>query len=502
MIVIDDISKKFYNQVLFENFSYSITSFGLYAIYGENGSGKTTLLKILARKAQPSSGKVVISEKSCYVDSIYPIFSELTIYENLKIVCEDENRIKDGLIKFNIHVDLNKKAKTCSKGEKARIAILRAFLLNSYIILLDEPLANLDNQTAKLVYQNLKQLSLERIIIFTTNYEEDLKQCDAVLRINNKHITIDENTNLKIQPSLNQDIKTYYDKRIIYKLIWSKGTFIMFWIEILIFAITCIFAGLLGYDKKQILSTGYMYTEDNYKVVINEKMDEEFITEEQLYLLQNKFDSSIIWVDSNFFKLTNVLSKNSSLTDCFYYPTFQHAGIRMIIVNSSRFELKDNEIVLSDYLYAMFDHFKMIENERLSLNGLEYQIKEIYSTNYLDYFDFYISKVNNKDPLNYAINFYERNKDIYKCLSEYYSKIYISKSMAEVIKHESLKNYKIRGFEIKFLEELQSNEIILPKSLLDNYKIGDSYLVGTDIFSGSYQIKAIAQDEYFYLSES
>lgn len=498
MIKLENIGKKFNRRVLFANFTFIVKNPGLYAIYGDNGSGKTTLLKLLAGKEKPTNGTAEITGSICYVDSLYPVFSELTVYDNLKLICPDDTKIKDGIKKFDLRMNLTQKAKACSKGEKARIALLRAILMDSEIILLDEPLANLDMQTADLIYRNLKRLSADRIIFFTTNYEEDLKLCDCILKIEKQAINIrsfeDIKENREIPQKTAQTIS--YDRKILSRLAWSRGSAFMYWAEILIFCVICIFAGLVSYDKKAILSSQYSYTEMNYKIVINAEAEEdEVITAEQKAMIEQTFSPAVVWQDSSYFKLAAELDDSSSLADCFYYPTLSQGGIKTIVSASSRFELQDNEIAVSDYIYALFQQFSLLNQDTVRLNGIEYRIKEIYPTSYLHDYEAYTAKVNTSIAQRHAVSFYSKHEAIKKRLSEYYSKIYISEAMAEKLKLRSLEQIKINGFAVKYLNSLKENEIILPQGFAVNFKVNDSYWIADDVYGGVYKIVEITNED-------
>ena len=468
------------------------------AVSGLHNSGKTTLLKLLAGKEKPTNGTAEITGSICYVDSLYPVFSELTVYDNLKLICPDDTKIKDGIKKFDLRINLTQKAKACSKGEKARIALLRAILMDSEIILLDEPLANLDMQTADLIYRDLKRLSADRIIFFTTNYEEDLKLCDSILKIEKQAINVRSAEEIKENKEIPQKTAQTisYDRKILARLAWSRGSAFMYWVEILVFCVICIFAGLVSYDKKAILFSQYSYTEMNYKIVINAEAEEgEVITAEQKAMIEQTFSPAVVWQDSSYFRLAVELDDSSSLADCFYYPTLSQGGIKTVVSASPHFELQDNEIAVSDYIYALFQQFSLLNQDIVRLNGIEYRIKEIYPTSYLQDYEVYTAKVNTSIARRHAMSFYGKHEAIKKRLSEYYSKIYISEAMAEKLKLRSLEQIKINGFAVKYSDLLKENEIILPQGLAVNFKVNDSYWIADDVYGGVYKIVEITDED-------
>lgn len=68
-----------------------------------------------------------------------------------------------------------------SVGQAQRLAIARALLRQSHLLLLDEPTASLDAQSENLVLQALQQMSQQQTTLMITHRIEDLKQCDAIL---------------------------------------------------------------------------------------------------------------------------------------------------------------------------------------------------------------------------------------------------------------------------------------------------------------------------------
>lgn len=142
---------------------------GIVFIVGESGSGKSTLLRILAGIDKDYTGSVSTNESCYYVSSDYDLFNELTVLENLALTHASIARINKLTKKFNLAHLLNKKAKLLSNGEKQRIQLLKAILLNNRIILLDETVSALDHDNLLLVMNVLKRLSKNHLVIMVTH---------------------------------------------------------------------------------------------------------------------------------------------------------------------------------------------------------------------------------------------------------------------------------------------------------------------------------------------
>ena len=154
MIDLINISKNYKDKIVIKNFSYHFEKNGLYFLVGKSGCGKTTLLNIISGVIKPNCGIVKYSDiDSIYRDSYY-IFqdfnldSDLTVIDNIKFVIKlkkqeiNSNKINEVLSKIGILELANKKCSNISGGERQRVLISIALILNSKVLLLDEPTAS------------------------------------------------------------------------------------------------------------------------------------------------------------------------------------------------------------------------------------------------------------------------------------------------------------------------------------------------------------------------
>ncbi|MET1160884.1 MAG: ABC transporter ATP-binding protein [Thermoprotei archaeon] len=162
-LVLENISKEYYGKKALHNINVEIKKGELFAIAGPPGSGKTTLLKIIAGLLSPTTGRVILEGKDIthtppyergfsMVFEIPPIYPDRTGYENiafpLRIRKLPENEIKRRVEEvaelLGIKHILDRKPSTYSGGEYQRVALARALVTEPRILLLDEPLKNLD----------------------------------------------------------------------------------------------------------------------------------------------------------------------------------------------------------------------------------------------------------------------------------------------------------------------------------------------------------------------
>ena len=193
MITLIRINKSFDGKVIFENFSVGIESGDFVIIRGASGKGKSSLLNIIGLLEAPDSGEVlyngvvVKNEKTkliykrkdiSYVYQNYGLLENETILKNLTLplnVSKKEiTKLKSVMKKVGLQ-DLSLKTKiyTCSGGEQQRIAIARAILKESKLIIADEPTGNLDRDNSDNVINIFKALNKQGITIIMATHDSD-----------------------------------------------------------------------------------------------------------------------------------------------------------------------------------------------------------------------------------------------------------------------------------------------------------------------------------------
>lgn len=168
---------------------------GMVFLLGKSGSGKSTLLNLLGGLDSYNSGEIIIkgvsskdfkqshfdSYRNTYVGFIfqeYNILDEFTVGANIALAIELQNRkaTDEEINKILDEVDLqgygNRKPNELSGGQKQRVAIARALVKNPEIIMADEPSGALDSNTGKQIFDTLKKLSKEKLVIIVSHDRE------------------------------------------------------------------------------------------------------------------------------------------------------------------------------------------------------------------------------------------------------------------------------------------------------------------------------------------
>lgn len=195
MISIANLTKKYGNLTVYDNFNLDIEEEKVTCILGESGSGKTTLLNCIARLT-PYEGD--IAEVKCsYIFQTPRLIPNLTVFGNLKLVCGDEERINT-ILKW---VKLSDKSSSypikLSGGQAQRVSIARAFLYDGDMLLMDEPFSSLDLKLKYEMFALFKELKTEykKTALFVTHdVDEAAMLADRIIVINGGKIVADIKT--------------------------------------------------------------------------------------------------------------------------------------------------------------------------------------------------------------------------------------------------------------------------------------------------------------------
>ena len=187
--------------------SFEVEAGEYIAIMGRSGSGKSTLLHQLGLIDTPTSGKIYIGDDDVlqfsehrktlyrlqflgYVFQEYALLSELTALENIYLPAlalgvdpAYKKRAREILEIVGLGDRLNHHPNELSGGEQQRVAIARALINNPKILFADEPVANLDSISSKMVLELFLKLNkeLRQTIIMVTHEPEDRKYVDRVI---------------------------------------------------------------------------------------------------------------------------------------------------------------------------------------------------------------------------------------------------------------------------------------------------------------------------------
>jgi energy-dependent translational throttle protein EttA len=165
VIVVDNVSKRFGNQLLFENLSFSIPKGAIVGVIGGNGSGKSTLLKMIAQIDTPDSGNIELGEtvKISYVEQLRDqlddkksVWEAVSEGHDILTINNYEVPSRAYLGRFNFKgSDQQKRVGELSGGERGRLQLACTLKAGANVLLLDEPSNDLDVETLRALEEAL-----------------------------------------------------------------------------------------------------------------------------------------------------------------------------------------------------------------------------------------------------------------------------------------------------------------------------------------------------------
>lgn len=211
--------------------SIKFPSKGLVFLLGKSGSGKSTLLNVTGGLDKPDDGEIIIkgrnsksfsssdfdSYRNTFIGFIfqeYNILNEFNVEQNISLALQLQGKKndKEAVDKILEEVDLKgfgkRKPNTLSGGQKQRIAIARALIKNPEIIMADEPTGALDSTTGKQVFDTLKKLSSEKLII-VVSHDRDFAEIygDRIIELSDGKVISDVTKEIRQSKKVTSNIE-------------------------------------------------------------------------------------------------------------------------------------------------------------------------------------------------------------------------------------------------------------------------------------------------------
>jgi len=198
-IYIKDLSLILDERKILSSLNLSINSDDVTVIMGPNGAGKSIFLKILNGILTPTSGCITWNNKKQFSDTLNtqafvfqkPILLRRSVIANLdymdSVLGYKKKISKDRLLEIvQLKKQKNQPARMLSLGEQQRLSLIRSLMLRPNLLLLDEPTANLDPASTKIIEDivlNLKKMGI-KIIFVTHNILQAKRIADEIIFLN------------------------------------------------------------------------------------------------------------------------------------------------------------------------------------------------------------------------------------------------------------------------------------------------------------------------------
>ena len=181
---IEGLSKTIGDNKILNGLNLLLKEGDVLGLRGSNGSGKTTFLKIIAGVDKDYEGKIEFEQGLTigYVPQDIVLFESLNVKDNLKAFCNGNNakenfaRLENYAKELNFSGLFKKKINKLSGGQKRLVNFLVGLAGNPKIILLDEVIVGMDEDTVNKVIKLINIIKADKIIIITSHQDEFMRE--------------------------------------------------------------------------------------------------------------------------------------------------------------------------------------------------------------------------------------------------------------------------------------------------------------------------------------
>lgn len=196
-----NVSKVIKKRTVLQNINFQLERGKIYGFVGHNGSGKSMLFRVICGLVKPSVGKVKLFGDVLHQDISFPKSASVILekpgflehysgFSNLKFLASIRNEITDqdikaAIAKVGLDPEDKRPVKAYSLGMKQKLAIAQSIMETPELILLDEPMNGLDEDSVQNVYDIINaEKQRGATILLTSHNKNDIESlCDQVYRL-------------------------------------------------------------------------------------------------------------------------------------------------------------------------------------------------------------------------------------------------------------------------------------------------------------------------------
>ncbi|MBW6490178.1 MAG: gliding motility-associated ABC transporter ATP-binding subunit GldA [Lentimicrobium sp.] len=236
-IIVSNITKRYSEQLVLDDVSFSIKPGEIVGLLGPNGAGKSTMMKILTCFIPPTSGKasvygfdiheqsLEVRKKIGYLPENNPLYADMYIKEYLEFVAgihklgkNTKKRVEEMIEMTGLGHEQRKKIGALSKGYRQRVGLAQALIHDPNVLILDEPTSGLDPNQLLEIRNLISEIGKQKTVMLSTHILQEVEaMCSRAIIINFGKIVADDTTDHLLQRNekteqvvveFDQDIKT------------------------------------------------------------------------------------------------------------------------------------------------------------------------------------------------------------------------------------------------------------------------------------------------------
>lgn len=423
MIKIKNLTKRFDDQIIFENLNINIQGNGIVYIQSESGRGKTTLLNIISGIDKNYTGECYVNNKvsniGCLGSEIFYLrqgnnnLIEASVISNMEIFIsnyKDESKLRENIDHTLRKVGLSEKknilVKYLSGGEQKRLSLAMALLSEAPIILLDEPTSNIDKDSLNQILECIKEISKNKLVLFVTHDISIIQKGDNHIDLsfsdynfkNKNTINNKLSLNNKSNKNINFKITKYNLKRDI------TGRLLRILLLLLTFIIF-INTSITFFNSE---------TKNANKIINYYKDDYFLLTEDYDFLRKNTMNTFVSKEKYYEFKKQGVgipalvLHSNISLGVKGDYS-------KVVMLND---KLEDEQVIISDYIFNNNNPDETLEFNNLLYWDIDlyqyYEVIDVIETNYENRIESIVGPGIKDEYINYNFSFIQVSSKVFE----------------------------------------------------------------------------------------
>ncbi len=213
-VVLEHITKIYGQQRAVDDLSFSVKKGEIVGLLGPNGAGKTTTMKMITGYLRPSSGVILVDDEDValsgksirqkigYLPENNPLYHHMYVREFLGFVAKVhklknvQEAVKDRIRQTGLEAEQHKKIGELSKGYKQRVGLAQAIMHDPEVLILDEPISGLDPNQLIEIRQLIKQLAIDKTIIFSSHILQEVEFiCDRIIILDKGRCVADKPLN-------------------------------------------------------------------------------------------------------------------------------------------------------------------------------------------------------------------------------------------------------------------------------------------------------------------